>query len=682
MIRLDLSKRVRFIKGVGEEREKILNKKLNIFTLEDIINHYPRRYIDFSSIKKINELQENNFETFIGTVTNKIIEKEIKGLKILTIYVKDETGQIQTVWFNQTYMKKVLKPNNVYCFAGKIEKTISGFVVKNPEYEKYDSNLLHTGRIVPVYPSTEKISQKILRNIVNNALKEVVGKIQDYIPIEIREKYNLSEINFSIKNIHFPENYELLKLAKNRLIFEEFYLLQLALLKIKNDISKVNGIQINNASKYYELIIKIFPFELTNAQKRVLQEVIQDLGEKKQMNRLIQGDVGSGKTAIALAASYVTIKGGYQVAFMAPTEVLAIQHFEEAIKLFKNDIKIALLIGSTSKKEKESILYKLKEGEIDLIVGTHSLIQDNVYFSKLGLVITDEQHRFGVRQRVELSQKGDYPNILVMTATPIPRTLSLVIYGDMDISIIDEMPPGRKKIMTFAVDESYRNRVNNFIKKQLDEGRQVYWICPLIEKSEVLNAKSAIEFSEKLKKTFFSNYNIACLHGRLSTKERDDILFKFKQGIIHILVSTTVVEVGVNVPNASVIVIENAERFGLSQLHQLRGRVGRGEYQSYCILFNQSSSDISKKRMQVMERSNSGFYISEMDLKLRGPGDFFGLRQHGMINFKLANVFEDMELLKLARKAAEETLKLNLLNNDLSIKLNKLYLLNIENIGL
>ncbi|ADQ46332.1 ATP-dependent DNA helicase RecG [Caldicellulosiruptor kronotskyensis 2002] len=676
-----LEKDIRFLKGVGENREKLF-KKLGIKKAEDLLWHIPRKYLDYSRLKKIRELCDGEIESFVAKVAGKPLEIETRSVKIIKIPVEDSTGVVTTVWFNQDYIKNVLKEGEVFCFSGKIERKGFYIEVKNPEFEKYDQHLIHTGRIVPVYNSTEGLSQKVIRNIVNNLLQQVDGMLIDIIPPYIRQKYNLSEINFAIKNIHFPENKLSLELARKRLVFEEFYLLQLSLLLLKENIEKNEGIKIENVQSSLKEFEKLLPFELTDAQKRVLAEIAQDLESTKQMNRLIQGDVGCGKTVVALASAYATIKAGYQVALMAPTEVLALQHYNECKKYFDNKFNVRLLIGSTPKKEKEIILKELEHGLCKMVIGTHALIQDDVKFKNLGLAITDEQHRFGVIQRVELTKKGSSPNILVMTATPIPRTLSLVLHGDLDISIIDQLPPGRKKILTYAVDESFRQRVYNFIKKQLDEGRQVYWICPLIEESETLNAKSAVEFAKSLKEGFFKDYNVACLHGKLSAKERDKILNDFKDGHIHILVSTTVVEVGINVPNATVMVIENAERFGLAQLHQLRGRVGRGEYQSYCILFNQSDSEIAKKRMIAITRSQNGFEIAEMDLKLRGPGDLFGTKQHGIMNFKVADIINDMDILKQARIAAEETIRLNLVDNKLLEKINKQFYNNIENIGL
>ncbi|MEZ0535842.1 ATP-dependent DNA helicase RecG [Caldicellulosiruptoraceae bacterium PP1] len=678
---LQLNKEIRYVKGVGEKREKLFNK-LNIYTLEDLLLYFPKKYLDLGSLKKISELQIDKYESFLGEVTEYIEEKKINKLTIIKIYVKDETGIIETVWFNQSYIKNILKPKEIFSFSGKIEKGYRFLQIKNPEFEKYDNTLIHTARIVPIYGLCENLSQKVIRNIIYNILEQNQLKFEDNIPIVIREKYNLSEVNFALKNIHFPDNNNSLEIAKKRFKFEEFYFFQLALLFLKKDIEQIEAISINNVSENFEKFKKLLTFNLTNAQERAIKEILDDLQSTKQMNRLIQGDVGCGKTVVAFAAAFVTIKDKFQVALMAPTEVLAYQHYLEAQKLFNDNIKICFLSGSTSKKQKVILLEKISNGEIDLVIGTHAIIQESINFKNLGLVITDEQHRFGVRQRIELTKKGNSPNILVMTATPIPRTLSLVMYGDLDISVIDELPPGRKKILTYAVDETFRKRINNFIKKQILEGRQVYWICPLIEESENLDAKSAIEFSKKLKEGEFKEFNIKCLHGRLSAKDRDKILQEFRDGLINILVSTTVVEVGVNVPNATVIVIENAERFGLAQLHQLRGRVGRGDFQSYCILINNSSSEISRKRMKIMQQSTNGFEVAEMDLKIRGPGDFFGDKQHGIMNFKIVNIFEDIDILKLARQAAIDTIRLELLDEKIITLIKKKYIEKLDNIGL
>ena len=475
-------------------------------------------------------------------------------------------------------------------------------------------------------------------------------------------------INEAINKIHFPENFDEFEKARKRLVFEELLGMQLALLNLKNKYeADTNGIQFDKNVKMSD-VINVLPFKLTKAQLRVLEEIDKDMESNKNMNRLLQGDVGSGKTAVSIIASYKAVKCGYQVAIMAPTAILASQHLESFKEMLDQfGIRCELLISSITKKKKEEILEKLKNGEIDILIGTHALLEENVVFKNLGFVVTDEQHRFGVKQRTTIVEKGQNPDVLVMTATPIPRTLALILYGDLDISIIDELPPNRKKIDTFAVTKDLEERVNNFIKKQVDEGRQAYIVCPLVEENEEMNLKSVTALAEKYKNEVFKDYSVEYLHGKMKNKEKDEIMERFKNGEIDILISTTVIEVGVNVPNASIMVVENAERFGLAQLHQLRGRVGRGEYQSYCILIYQGKSDVIRKRMKVMTDTNDGFIISEKDLELRGSGEFFGTRQHGLPEFKIANLFEDMPVLKqvqaLAIKIMEEDPKLKLDKN-------------------
>ena len=482
------------------------------------------------------------------------------------------------------------------------------------------------------------------------------------------DEYKLLGINESIHKIHFPENFDEFEKARKRLVFEELLGMQLALLNLKNKYeADTNGIQFDKNVKMSD-VINALPFKLTKAQLRVLEEIDKDMESNKNMNRLLQGDVGSGKTAVSIIASYKAVKCGYQVAIMAPTAILASQHLESFKEILDQfGIRCELLISSIAKKKKEEILERLRNGEIDILIGTHALLEENVVFKNLGFVVTDEQHRFGVKQRTTIVEKGQNPDVLVMTATPIPRTLALILYGDLDISIIDELPPNRKKIDTFAVTKGMEERVNNFIQKQVDEGRQAYIVCPLVEENEEMNLKSVTALAEKYKNEVFKDYKVEYLHGKMKNKEKDEIMERFKNGDIDILISTTVIEVGVNVPNASLMVVENAERFGLAQLHQLRGRVGRGEYQSYCILKYQGNSDVIRKRMKVMTDTNDGFIISEKDLELRGSGEFFGTRQHGLPEFKIANLFEDMPVLKqvqaLAIKITEEDPKLELEKN-------------------
>lgn len=526
----------------------------------------------------------------------------------------------------------------------------------------------NTGKIIPIYPLTYNLSQNVLRGIIENAINLVNNQLPETLPKYILDEYKLLGTNEAIKKIHFPENFEEFEKARKRLVFEELLGMQLALLNLKNAYeTDNNGIQFSKNVKMSD-VINTLPFKLTKAQIRVLEEIDKDMESNKNMNRLLQGDVGSGKTAVSIIASYKAVKCGYQVAIMAPTAILASQHLESFKEMLdKFGITCELLVSSITKKKKEEILERLRNGKIDILIGTHALLEENVIFNKLGLVVTDEQHRFGVKQRTTIVEKGQNPDVLVMTATPIPRTLALILYGDLDISIIDELPPNRKKIDTFAVTKGMEERVNNFIRKQVDEGRQAYIVCPLVEENEELNLKSVTELAEKYKNEVFKEYKVEYLHGKMKNKEKDEIMERFKEGKIDILISTTVIEVGVNVPNASLMVVENAERFGLAQLHQLRGRVGRGEYKSYCVLKYQGNSDVIRKRMKVMTDTNDGFIISEKDLELRGSGEFFGTRQHGLPEFKIANLFEDMPILKqvqvLAVKITEEDRKLELDKN-------------------
>ena len=526
----------------------------------------------------------------------------------------------------------------------------------SPVFDEIE-NTNNTGKIIPIYPLTFSLTQNTLRKIIENGLQKVQeqGGLQETLPEYILEEYKLEKINEATKNIHFPKEFEDFKKARKRLVFEELLSTQLALLQLKNNnLTDKKGIKFN-PEVHMSDVINTLPFNLTKAQLRVLQEIDENMESDKSMNRLLQGDVGSGKTIVAMIAAYKAVKSGYQAAILAPTAILATQHLNN----FKNildrfDIKCELLISGITKKNKEDILERLKDGRIDILIGTHAMIEENVEFKNLGLVVTDEQHRFGVKQRTKIAEKGKNPDVLVMSATPIPRTLALILYGDLDISIIDELPPNRKTIETFAVTKRMEERVNNFVKKQVDEGRQAYIVCPLVEESEEENndLKAVTTLYEKCQKETFSNYRVEYIHGKMRPKEKDDIMNRFKKGEIDILISTTVIEVGVDVPNASIMVIEDAQRFGLAQLHQLRGRVGRGEYKSYCVLKYNGNGQNTKERMKVMCETNDGFVISQKDLELRGSGDFFGTAQHGIPDFKISNLFTDMDILKLAQEAA------------------------------
>ena len=648
---VDLYKDVKYIKGVGPNRVKLLNK-IGIFNLKDLITYYPRTYEDRSKPKNLYECQEGE-EVFVRAVAcSRLSDIRIKGRTMQKLLIRDETAPAEAIWFNQSYLKNKFEQGKEYGFFGKVSRKYGKIELMSPKFDEGE-NTKNTGRIIPIYPLTYNLSQNNLRKIMENGIKEVYGNLEETLPSYILDKYNLEKINKAVKDIHFPENFNDFNIARKRLVFEELLSVQLALLELKNRyMNEEKGIVFDKNVKISD-VINSLPFKLTGAQRRVLEEIENDMEQDKTMNRLLQGDVGSGKTVIAMCIAYKAVKSGYQAAIMAPTAILASQHLENFKNILeKFDINVELLISGITKKKKEDILQRLENGEIDIIIGTHALIEEDVKFKNLGLVVTDEQHRFGVKQRSKIASKGNNPDVLVMTATPIPRTLALILYGDLDISIIDELPPNRKKIETFAVRKDMTDRVNGFIKKQIDEGRQAYIVCPLVEENEEMDLKSVEELYETYKTEVFPEYKVEYIHGKLKQKEKDNIMERFKKGDIDILISTTVIEVGVDVPNSNIMVIENAERFGLAQLHQLRGRVGRGEYKSYCILKYEGKGETVRKRMKVMCDTNDGFVISEKDLELRGSGDFFGTMQHGLPEFKIANLFEDMKILKLAQEAA------------------------------
>lgn len=653
---VNLEKQVQYIKTVGPNRAELLNK-LGIFTLKDLITYFPREYEDRGKVKKICECIDGEVALIEGVVVSRIVEIRMRNKAMYKLQLRDETGTCTALWFNQSYLKNIFKPGEKYKFYGKISSQYGRVEIASPVYDKA-TEARNTGKIIPIYPLTKNLTQNVLRKIIELGLSEVEDELEETLPEYILEKYRLMNLNDTIKKIHFPEKLEDFEQARKRLAFEELLIMQLALLELKNSyLSEKNGIAFEKNIKISEVINEL-PFKLTKAQLRVLEEIELNMESNKEMNRLLQGDVGSGKTVVAILAAYKAVKSGYQVAIMAPTAILATQHLESFTQILNNKgINCELLISSTTKKKKEEIREKLKNGKIDILIGTHAILEENVEFKKLGLVVTDEQHRFGVKQRTKITEKGQNPDVLVMSATPIPRTLALILYGDLDISIIDELPPNRKKIETYAVRKNMEERVNNFVKQQIEEGRQAYIVCPLVEEDEESDLKAVTSLAEKYKKEIFSQYRLEYLHGKMKPKEKEQIMQEFKEGNIDILISTTVIEVGVNVPNASLMIVENAERFGLAQLHQLRGRVGRGEYKSYCILKYEGNSENTRERMKVMCQTNDGFIISEKDLELRGSGDFFGTAQHGLPELKVANLFEDMPLLKEVQKLAIDILK-------------------------
>lgn len=645
---------IMYIKGIGPKRAEKLNK-LNIFTLKQMLYYFPRQYEDRSNKKSIINLVDEEKALVIGKICY-VEENEAKNkMTVIKFTIKDNTGFLKLTYFNQKYLTKAFKVDDYVCVFGKVKKDSQKVEMLSPEIEKFDQDKFGQKKeiITPIYSLTYGLTNKELCNYFSNVFEKNNVEIEEYLPEYIIKKYNLCDINYAIKNIHNPTSKEALKVSLYRIVFEEFFVLQLGLFLFKGGNKEVCGIKFEE-SKHLKNIKESLPFKLTNAQNNALDDILSDMKSNKPMNRLVQGDVGSGKTVVALLSLCNAVLNNYQGVFMAPTEILARQHFESFSEILgKFNFRIELLVGSLTKKKKNEILEKLKNNEIDILIGTHALIEDNVCFSNLGLVITDEQHRFGVRQRNKLSQKGISPDVLVMTATPIPRTLALILYGDLDISIIDELPPGRKEIKTIAVDKTKRDFIyNSLVKDEVKKGRQVYIVCPLVEESEELNLKSATTLVEELKEKYFNDLNVGLLHGKMKAKEKDFVMENFKKKQIDILVSTTVIEVGVNVPNATVMIVENSERFGLSQLHQLRGRVGRGSFESFCVLIYESKSEVCKERMKIMEQTNDGFKISEKDLELRGPGEFFGTKQHGVPELKIANIFKHMKVLKLAQQEA------------------------------
>ena len=652
---IDLKQSVQFIKGVGPSRVKLLNI-LGIYTIEDLISYYPRTYEDRTKITKIAELQDGQSAMIEAVTTSGASTARLRrNMTITKVIVEDDTGRALISWFNQDYVKTRIHAKEKYRFFGRVSKK-SGITEFNSPVFDAENEHKNTGKIVPVYPTTKGLNQTSIRQAIENALTLVNEKIEESLPEYIVKQYNLMSLEDATKQIHFPSNMEKFTLARKRLAFEELLTFQLALLSLKTQYdNEIRGIKYDENVKMSD-VINTLPFRLTKAQLRVLEEIDRDMESEKPMNRLLQGDVGSGKTIVAMISAYKAVKSGYQVAVMAPTTILATQHLENFNKILSSfGIKSELLISSLTKKQKQIVLDKLKSGEIDIIIGTHALLQENVEFKKLGLVVTDEQHRFGVKQRSIIAGKGNNPDVLVMTATPIPRTLAIVVYGDLDISIIDELPPNRKKIDTLAVRENMTARIVEFIKKNVDEGRQAYIVCPFVEDNEDMeNVKSIEKLAKTYKDDIFKDYKVEILHGKMKPKEKDQVMQDFKDNKISILISTTVIEVGVDVPNANIMVIENAERFGLAQLHQLRGRVGRGEYKSYCILKYNGNSDLIRQRMETMTATDDGFKIAEKDLELRGSGEFFGTRQHGLPEFKIANIFdaEDIKILKLVQELA------------------------------
>lgn len=656
-----LNRDIRYLKGVGPKKA-ILLRKMNLHTIEDLIYYMPKSFEDRTILNKLIDAIQGEKQVFKVTVTEKpVIINTRKGLRILKVTVEDDSAKATLVWFNQDYIKQRLKIGQVYMVFGRVALNKFERQIQSPLIEIWETK--HSvEKLNPVYGLTSGISNKTMTSIVEAALEQGLNSIVNIVPHSIQNKYRFIEKKDAIYKLHHPKSINEYNKFRKQLAYEELLVMQLGLFRLKEKNTKSEGIRFS-LNDNLDNFIKKLPYKLTNSQSKVLDEIMSDMCQPKQMNRLVQGDVGSGKTIIAIAAMLNCVLNGYQATMMAPTEILANQHYESLHEVFKeSSIKLGILTGKQSIKMKNEVLEDLKKGNIDILVGTHALIQDGVEFSKLGLTVTDEQHRFGVKQRLNLVDKGVFPDMLVMTATPIPRTLALILYGDLDVSIIDELPPGRKDIKTYTVGSDMEERVYTFIEKQLVEGRQAYVVCPLIAENESSSIISVEEQYERLKDFISNKYKIGLMHGKLSQKEKDRIMLDFRENKIHILVSTTVIEVGVNVPNANIMLIQNAERFGLAQIHQLRGRVGRGQHQSHCILINNSMTKISRERMRVLESTSDGFIISEKDLELRGPGEFFGTLQHGLPELKFANLIHDLDILKIAQRDA--SFIINNINNE------------------
>ena len=647
---------IRYIKGVGEARAKSL-AKLGITDLRSLLSYFPRAYDDRRAYKKIADLIPGENACACAVIAGEPRLSRIrKGLDLVKLRAVDETGALELTYFNQSYLKNTFHTGDAYVFFGRAEGTPSRPQMTNPLFEREGAHQI-TGRIMPIYPLTAGVSQSMLYKAVEQGLAACVDELPDILPEDVRLVYQLCHTRFAYENIHFPTDDEALSAARRRLAFEELFLLALGLKLLRERRMFVAGKQCKKVdlSPFFTSL----PFSLTGAQRRAIGDIARDLTGKRPMNRLVQGDVGSGKTMVAAAAIYMAAKNGLQCALMTPTEILAEQHYRSLAPLLEPlGIPCALLTASTKAKERRALNERLRSGELSLVIGTHALLSPDVQYQNLGLVVTDEQHRFGVNQRAALSAKGDDPHLLVMSATPIPRTLALMIYGDLDVSILNELPPGRQKIDTFAVPSSYHERIYAFLRKLVAEGRQAYIVCPMVAENDELpdERKAVTAYAETLQKEVFPDLRIAPIHGKMKPKEKDAVMRAFAAHEIDVLVSTTVIEVGVDVPNAALMLIENAECFGLSQLHQLRGRVGRGRHKSYCVLVSDNKGEENKQRLKVMSSTSDGFAIAEEDLKLRGPGDFFGSRQHGLPSLRVADLSCDLSLLHETQSAAGQLL--------------------------
>ncbi len=646
------------LKGIGEKTGTLFHR-IGVDTVGELLSYYPRTYDIYEKPVTFANLEMEKPQAVTGFLRKAPDTRKIRNLSVTTCVLEEFGAYLHLTWFNMPFLKNTLTPGSTYIFRGRVQKKKGRMVMEHPEIytpQAYEE-LLNT--MQPIYGLTAGLSNKTVTKAVRQALDSLELN-PEYLPNEIRTRQELAEYNFALRAIHFPVKKSDLILARKRLVFDEFFLFLLALRQLKEQAQvQKNECVMERVGETMKLLASL-PYELTGAQKKVWEEIQSDLSGPKVMNRLIQGDVGSGKTVVAVLALLSAVANGYQGALMAPTEVLAKQHMASVEELLRGahlQEEIVLLTGSMTAKEKRQAYEKIESGEAKIVIGTHALIQNQVKFHRLGLVVTDEQHRFGVRQRETFTEKGSHPHVLVMSATPIPRTLAIIIYGDLDISVIDELPANRLPIKNCVVDESYRPTAYRFLEKEIAAGRQIYIICPMVEENPELEIENVVDYTRKLRETLSSSITIEYLHGKMKASEKNEIMERFVQGVIHILVSTTVIEVGVNVPNATVMMVENAERFGLAQLHQLRGRVGRGSHQSYCIFVSASDSKDTKKRLEILNQSNDGFYIASQDLKLRGPGDLFGLRQSGLLEFRIGDVFTDAKILQTASEEAGKLLK-------------------------
>lgn len=651
---MNLNMPIDVLKGIGQKRAQDYGR-LGIETVRDMIEFYPKNYEVSTGFTDIINLRVG--ETFMvkGRVTMPVATRRAGRMLMITTRISDHSGEVQITWFNQSWLSKQLPVGRELIIKGKYTQKYNRPQFTSPKIlNDKDLQYMEDKSVLPIYQMTRGLNQKQIRLTIAEAIKHGGGDRQDFLPVQIRDKYDLVNLGEAINQVHYPDGEESLAGARHRLIFDEFLLFQLGLMLLKEDQTRIKNQFVYKKKTMFKQMKDSLPYKLTGAQDKVLGEILNDLQSDYNMNRLVQGDVGSGKTIVAALAILMAVENGYQAAMMAPTEVLAKQHYMSLKEIFEPyGIEVGLLVGSMTKKEKLKVYEALESGEIPLVIGTHAVIQEGVAFHNLSLVITDEQHRFGVRQREVLAGKGHYPHVLVMSATPIPRTLALILYGDMDVSVIDEMPPGRQEIETYSVDTTYRNRLYQFLQNEVDGGRQCYIVCPKVEEGEDDNIVDVVSYTEQLKAHMPPHVKIEFLHGKMKPKEKNYLMQTYVDGDIDILVSTTVIEVGINVPNATVMMIENAERFGLAQLHQLRGRVGRGKHKSYCILVTDSHSQNTKKRMKIMTESTDGFVISEKDLEIRGHGDMLGVRQSGLPTFKIANVMEDSQVLKEANEVAK-----------------------------